>query len=356
MQPCFENAKIRRDISLKNYLTAEIYKDIPILNQKIKKISSKDFSIPKLQNYHLLQKHNYNIKQLKTICRHYKQKVSGNKKQLLQRCYNFMRLSGHCMLIQKLFRGYLQREYDKVRGPGYFKRNVCVNDTDFYSLEKITSIPRSQFFSFKSEDEFIYGFNICSLFNLILNSGMRTKNPYNRYELPADIVNKIRRQIRLSHVLKIPITIVIKNDDDKISPQKKLEMRIIALFQKIDELGNYTNFTWFTALSRSQLVKYIRELADIWTYRAELSPIIKRNVCPPNGNPFIHFNIETINTITNDSLKRYCITIMENIVIKGINRDSQMLGAYYVLAALTLVSEEAAIAMPWLYQSVAHHA
>ena len=96
----------------------------------------------------------------------------------------------------------------------YWKRDICVNDTDFYSLEKITTIPRSQFFSFKSEDEFIYGFNICSLYNLILNSGMRTKNPYNRYELPANIVNKIRRQIRLSHVLKIPITIVIKNDDD----------------------------------------------------------------------------------------------------------------------------------------------
>ena len=68
----------------------------------------------------------------------------------------------------------------------------------------------------------------------------------------------------------------IKNDDDKISPQKKLEMRILALFQKIDELGNYTNFTWFTALSRSQMVKYIRELADIWSYRAEITPIIKR--------------------------------------------------------------------------------
>ena len=131
-----QNAKIRRDFSPKNYLTAEMCKDIPILNRKIKKISSDNFSIPKPQNFHRLLEYNHNIKQLKTICRHYKQKVSGNKKQLLHRCYNFMRLSGHCVLIQKLFRGYLQREYDKVRGPGYFKRNICVNDTDFYSLEK----------------------------------------------------------------------------------------------------------------------------------------------------------------------------------------------------------------------------
>ena len=40
------------------------------------------------------------------------------------------------------------------------------------------------------------------------------------------------------------------------------------------------------------------------------------------------------------------------MVKSGINHDSRALGAYYVLACLTLVNEDAATAMPWLYQSV----
>jgi hypothetical protein len=36
----------------------------------------------------------------------------------------------------------------------------------------------------------------------------------------------------------------------------------------------------------------------------------------------------------------------------GIDKDSKTLGAYYVLGGLTLVNPAAAIALPWLYQSV----
>ena len=38
---------------------------------------------------------------------------------------------------------------------------------------------------------------------------------------------------------------------------------------------------------------------------------------------------------------------------KGVNEESSKLGCFYVLSALTLVSEEAATALPWLYESVA---
>jgi hypothetical protein len=43
---------------------------------------------------------------------------------------------------------------------------------------------------------------------------------------------------------------------------------------------------------------------------------------------------------------------METMVNTGIDKDSRSLGAYYVLGALTLVNEEAANALPWLYQSM----
>ena len=42
---------------------------------------------------------------------------------------------------------------------------------------------------------------------------------------------------------------------------------------------------------------------------------------------------------------------MIKLVTKGITDEYRSLGAFYVLMALTLSSNEAAIAMPWLYQS-----
>ena len=39
----------------------------------------------------------------------------------------------------------------------------------------------------------------------------------------------------------------------------------------------------------------------------------------------------------------------------GVDKDSQTLGSYYVLCAMTLVSQDAAIALPWLYESVQYY-
>jgi hypothetical protein len=46
------------------------------------------------------------------------------------------------------------------------------------------------------------------------------------------------------------------------------------------------------------------------------------------------------------------LTIMERLTRDGINRDSRCLGANFVLCALTLVSNDAANSLPWLFHSV----
>ena len=51
-------------------------------------------------------------------------------------------------------------------------------------------------------------------------------------------------------------------------------------------------------------------------------------------------------------LQDIALTIIEKLVRSGINHDSKCLGANYVLCALTLVSSDAATAIPWLFQSV----
>jgi len=44
--------------------------------------------------------------------------------------------------------------------------------------------------------------------------------------------------------------------------------------------------------------------------------------------------------------------VIAKLVTSGIDRDSRALGAYYILGALTIVNHEAAMALPWLYQSM----
>ena len=51
-------------------------------------------------------------------------------------------------------------------------------------------------------------------------------------------------------------------------------------------------------------------------------------------------------------LQKIALTIINQLVTKGINTEYSNLGAYYVLGALTLVNDQAAIALPWLFQSV----
>jgi len=121
-------------------------------------------------------------------------------------------------------------------------------------------------------------------------------------------------------------------------------------------LGNYSDPNWFLSLQRNQLIRFYNELYDIWTYRANLSEQIKINICPPRGSPFNTFE-RTI--ILNESnvfiMQTKILNILEKLVYNGIDNDSKTLGAYYILAALTLVSPNAANSLSWLYQSVVYN-
>ena len=131
-------------------------------------------------------------------------------------------------------------------------------------------------------------------------------------------------------------------------------MKILTLFQRIDSLGNYTNIKWFMELDKYGLVHFIRELADIWNYRANLTQETKRAIVPPSGNPFHseHININNLPQYNFIQIKKYSIQIIDLMINKGINEQSCVLGSYYVLCALTMVSSDAADSLPWLYEAV----
>jgi cytochrome oxidase Cu insertion factor (SCO1/SenC/PrrC family) len=327
-------------------------KMIPVVKKTIK-ISDDNIIIPTMKNYNDITNYNYNVSQLKIIAKNYKLKISGNKNELVSRIFTFLYLSSYIIKIQKVFRGHIVKKYIGLHGPAATKRNLCTNSTDFVSMEPLEEIKFHQFLSYKDEDGFIYGFDITSLFNLFSKNGNINNNPYNRNKIPDTILKNIKTLLRLSKILKITIVLDLEDETPSISEEKVVELRALSLFQNIDSLGNYSNCNWFLSLNRNQIIKFVRELADIWSYRAQLSVETKRAICPPNGDPFRNLNMSLIHISQNFNIvRKIVLEVLEKLVNTGVDKDSKSLGAYYVLGALTLVNQDAATSLPWLFQSL----
>ena len=345
------NKKITR-ISPKTFLKKNVYEETNDLVKKKnkKKIKNEDFEIPDYSEYTKIVHINYNMSQLKSISRRYKQKVSGNKPQLIYNNYNYLKYSYFAIKIQKIMRGNIFRKFIHLLGPASYNKK-CVNDTDFLTLKPLSTIPYYQFFSFKDKDNFIYGFDICSIYNMICENSY-AKNPYNRNNLPKDIDKKIKKIVKISKKLKIPINIKLKDDTKNLSYKKKTELRAIAVFQKFDNMGFITDSRWVMDLNRVRCIKYLRELEDVWNYRAQISNDTKRSIIPPNGKLFHNINLHHIfNTKTELFLKNTILDLIEKITTVGENEQSRSLGGFYALGTITIVSVNAANALPWLYES-----
>ena len=318
------------------------------------------FHMLTMNEYEMVKTNNYKINELKDICRFYKLKKTGNKNDLIEKIYHHLKYSSYIVKIQKIIRGNFMRKYIQNAGPAFKmrQRGTCVNDTDFATLEPIVDIPYNQFFSFLDNQGNVYGCDVISFYSLLHN---RTKidifrnkeivNPYNRKPIGEDILNKFSQNLCLARINRIDQVTV--TEEEIIDPKKQLELTILGLFQYINELGNYADSSWFMNLSRFMIIVFIREMYDIWHYRAQLTPTMMRDIVPPHGNPFIEMNFQIVQAQNEEQIRRQAVKIMEYLVKSSTTTDNRSLGAYYILAALTLVSDDARNALPWLYQSVA---
>jgi hypothetical protein len=351
----------------------EYYFNLPIKSKKaVIKIDTDDFIIPNYKEYNHLATINYNVLQLKLIAKFHKLKTSGNKENLKKYLYNYLYCTCNIICIQKCMRRYLITKYIKLHGPGFYNKARCSNDVDFCTLDNLINIPYNKFISFKDNNDHIYGFDVVSLYNLFLKvtknnktrrpnelsnnsmtASLNVQNPFTNVFFSYNILEQLLEYIRLSYLLNIHIDL---NYDDlaNLSINKQTEMKILTLFQRIDSLGNYTNIKWFLDLDKYGLIQFIRELADIWHYRANLSQEIKREIVPPHGNPFYdeHLKLHNLPQYSFSQIRKHSISVIDLMINTGMNENSCLLGSYYVLCALTMVSSDAANTLPWLYEAV----
>jgi len=306
----------------------------------------------------------------------------GTKPKLMDRLSQFFKLERASISIQRQVRGFFVRLMLKLRGPALKNRKLCVNETDFYTLDPVEEIPMDEFFSYKDDKDFVYGFEMNSLLMNMKIQSIKMANPYTR-ESMSDVILNIKRVERLRGInsqKKSPLdrAIEIKNDvtTTNIPPlrvlippnyntsemiakireirSKSFDQRNVDLFMEIDQLGHYTQSRWFDNLNRHQYIRYIRILRDLWFYRAAIPLDIKMKICPL-WDPFVIMTAGdaiNYNELNDVQIKLLCISIMEDMVYTGIDNEHKMLGAFQVLSALTIVSVDARNNMLWLYESL----
>ena len=153
----------------------------------------------------------YKIVDLKAVASHNRLHISGNKTTLIERISTYFRKNISALKIQSNLRCFFVKRSFQLRGPAYQDRSLCVNDTDFFSLEPLTEIPFQEFFSYKDEQSFVYGFNVCSLMTLLVRKGRSILNPYNRAKIPEKVIGDMIR-LYVYSVIFFPEHI---NEEDK---------------------------------------------------------------------------------------------------------------------------------------------
>jgi hypothetical protein len=279
----------------------------------------------------------------------------------------------------------------------------CIVENDFLSIEPIHKLPHYQRIMFR-ENNVIYGFDLSSFYQYMAKCNIRLntftsfskitldacKNPYTRQSLSANLIRQVRRHLVLCRILKFPIdigeplteptnTIVATNGNEYIrqnytyymrlnlSPSERLHRRIADMFQYFDTFGNYTNTQWFMELNFSRCCHFLRELKDIWEYRSQISQEVRHNICPNSHiinslyNPFYNIHPILLQSIYQEApsiekglqnVKHRVLDVIDRMTKYGITEDYRAIAVTFVLSALTLVSQEAAVAMPWLFSTV----
>jgi hypothetical protein len=323
---------------------------VPPSPKRYKKAPPEPFVLPTIKNFGVIYSAKYSLPDLKAIAKHFKLKVTGNKPEIFKRVEEFLKGSFFAVKIQRIIRGFLLRKAIRLCGPGFRTRKLCVNDNDFVTLEPLDEIPFDQFVSYKDQDEFTYGFDIVSLYNMAKQNPEKILNPYTRRSFPTSFIANMQDYVRLRKAIGRPLDVELPKEPVPLSLAQQLEQRAVNLFQIINGFGHYSDSRWLMNLSQSLKCRYVLELMEIWNYRSQLTNEVKRQICPPNGSPFANINILSRNYDIND-VKKHTLDIVEKLITRANNLDQQNLGAFYVLGALTLISEEAAISMPWLQHS-----
>lgn len=249
----------------------------------------------------------------------------------------------HLINIQSKCRNFIVNWRLYYRGPACYSRSLCNNDTDCTTFENIDTIPINEFFSYKDNNGLYWGFNIATFKELLKYSNT---NPYNTNEIDSSVIIKFQELLKLTEKSKKISITKTKITDPKI----KLQQKCIEIFQIMDNLKQYTQCSWFMNLNLAELKELFKQLEDIWNYRTGLTQEDKLRYVK-EGKLFTESMTVINNSTSTINLANIILDNCKRLVTEGKSVEDRTTGALWILSGLTIVSYEARIALPWLFQS-----
>jgi hypothetical protein len=251
-------------------------------------------------------------------------------------------------LVQKTVEPVVQTTCEKVK--------QYTNTTDFYTLDDIQSIPKEYLYDYE-EAGLLYGFDIRTLHDYLqsCNPLEGYKNPYTQLAIPekqVEIINKAYKKLQ-----KTGLSLDSYKEELDLEPRKALEWRCLGIFQKINELGHYSEYKWFWNLNLQNLKRMYMELEDLWNYRLYLTHSQRQKILP-KYSPFRNYKVNQFNLLYNlDDARRILLDEIDKFVSLGKpegknGNDNKYTGSIMVLTALVQVSPIAATIMPHLVPMV----
>lgn len=276
--------------------------------------------------------------------------------------------------LQRWVKRSLYKYNAKIHGPALYNRSICVNDSDFVSLDELKDIPECDFFSFRDDTGFIYGYHIDSAIELIFKSDenyyenfkkhssnlcykqfiktlfnhynkIKIFNPYTRFIIDgATKLNIIRlhaqRVFKLSSktTLAVPVAVDMKT---------AVRNKCFAVFQKIDFQGYFTDTAWLMEENPKNIKDFYKKLASLWNFEFGLNNTARYKIART------HNLFNNINEIIASRCDKYVLLdkildVVNIIVSNGETEGDRNTGCILILYGLAYINRRCILANPWL--------
>ena len=240
--------------------------------------------------------------------------------------------------IQSVFRGWNMRRRSKPN-----------NIDDCGTLENLLEVPIEYYIQYQdATDNLWYGFDIRTLESILASKN--PVNPYNTKNLKSN--EKLMENYSHKKLFILNNNRKMSHDSPKLTESQRFSQFVVRVFQKFDELGQYTDTEWFTTLSIEQLKQFYHLANDMFDYRAQLTDEMKKNIVK-NGLIFHNFK-STLSKFKNIHIRILQVEIlreMERVIDEGVDKEFKILGMNLILSALVEVSHRASLALSHLVQS-----
>ena len=245
--------------------------------------------------------------------------------------------------IQKFWRMRYARVLARERGPAFFIRTLCHNDTDLATFEPLDKIPNAYFFVIK-ELKRLWGFDIRTLVIQYEEEG-KLENPYTKELCPVEVIEDFKRRVDILRKCKMPLHY---EADSGLTPKQSWNLRVLDICLRLDMLGYRIATHWFTDLNMDQQKRLYSLLYALWNTLPEPSrlSIVPRNTELGELFKWAPDRIQLKAEI--DSVRRTNLNVIERIISSALQQSDRTLGAMYSVMCLTQVSYRCRNAYPWL--------